>query len=84
MSRIFVEMLAPKDVGKFIVDGSRANFESVRDTLESKLEVLSPSEAEFILKEYSLNLQRQLEWTTEALQRMQKGKSIPLASKVSR
>jgi DNA-binding PadR family transcriptional regulator len=84
LSRIFVEMLPPKDVGKFVVDGSRANFESVRDTLESKLEALTPSEAEFILKEYSLNLQRQLEWTTEALQRMQKGKSITLASKVSR
>lgn len=84
MSRIFMEMLSPKDIGKFIVDGSRGNFESVRDTLESKLELIAPSEAEFILKEYSLNLQRQLDWSTETLQRFQKGKSIPVTTKVSR
>jgi DNA-binding PadR family transcriptional regulator len=82
--KIFVEMLSPKDVGKFFVDGSRANFETTRDTLETKLEALSSSEAEFILKEYSLNLQRQLEWTTETLQKFQKSRSVPMSPKLTR
>jgi DNA-binding PadR family transcriptional regulator len=84
LSRIFLEMISPKDVGKFIVDGSRANFESTREALESKLQLLNPSEAEFILKEYSLNLQRQLEWTAELLQSVQKSRAVANPPKLSR
>ncbi|MGI0091851.1 MAG: PadR family transcriptional regulator, partial [Nitrososphaerales archaeon] len=74
MRRIFIQMLDPKDLGKFFVDGTKLQFDISRETLESKLGGISASEAEFILKEYLLHLQRQLDWANEVLQRVKRDK----------
>ncbi len=78
LRRIFVEMLDPEDIGNFVINGSKMQFETGRELLESKLVALPPSEAEFILKEYALNLERQLEWTRSALSRIKRRKAVPL------
>src|SRR5256886_9722264 len=67
MRRIFIEMLEPEDVGKFLVDGSKTQFQIAQEALESKLENIDSSEARFILKEYALNLERQLDWANSTL-----------------
>jgi len=84
MRRIFVEMVDPKDIGSLFIDGTRIQFEVARETLESKLGSISPSETRFLLKEYALNLERQMEWCSALLgkleqqqQQEQKKREIP-------
>lgn len=82
LSRIFVDMLEPEDLAKYFVEGSRNQFEIARECLDSKLALISESEAEYILKEYSLNLQRQLDWSNDILQRTKKVQAVAkIASK---
>ena len=70
MRRIFIEMLEPQDVGKFLVDGSKTQFQIAQEALESKIGDLAPSDARFILKEYALNLERQLDWANSTLNKV--------------
>ena len=83
MSRIFVDMLEPEDLAKYFVEGTKNNFEVARECLDSKLALISESEAEFILREYSLNLQRQLDWSNDVLAKIKKSDSIQTAPKIA-
>jgi DNA-binding PadR family transcriptional regulator len=76
MTRIFMEMIDPKDLSRFFVDGTRNSFQASREVLESKLHKVPLNEAEFILKEYILNVQMQLEWANEALKRLPKEATV--------
>jgi len=78
MRRIFIEMLEPEDVGKFLVDGSKTQFQIAQEALESKLENIDSSEARFILKEYALNLERQLDWANSTLNKVGEEKLRPV------
>jgi len=79
MRRIFVQMLEPKDLSKFFVDGTKMHLEITREVMESKLDGVSFSEAEFILKEYSLNLERQLDWASTLLKKVQRSHAVATA-----
>jgi DNA-binding PadR family transcriptional regulator len=79
MNRIFMEMIDPKDLSRFFVDGTRSSFQISREVLETKLQKVPLHEAEFILKEYILNVQRQLEWANEALGRLPKEAAVPIS-----
>jgi len=83
LRRIFTEMLEPKDLGKYFVDGTRTQFDIARETLESKLSLVSPSEAEYILDEYALNLKRQRDWAMELLNKMKLTRELKIAPKIS-
>jgi DNA-binding PadR family transcriptional regulator len=76
MSRIFMEMIGPKDLSRFFVDGTRNSFQVSREVLGTKLQKVPLSEAEFILKEYILNLQMQLEWANDALKALPKEAAV--------
>jgi DNA-binding PadR family transcriptional regulator len=67
MRKIFIDMLEPKDLSKFFVEGAKMHFDATRDVVDSKISAIPSAEAEFILKEYALNLQRQLDWSNEVL-----------------
>ena len=69
MRRIFIEMLEPEDVGKFLVDGSKTQFQIAQEALESKMDRLNLSDVRFMLKEYALNLERQLDWANSTLRK---------------
>jgi len=71
-------MLEPEDVGKFLVDGSKTQFQIAQEALESKLENIDSSEARFILKEYALNLERQLDWANSTLNKVGEEKLRPV------
>lgn len=80
MSRIFVDMLEPADLAKYFVDGSKNQFDVARECLDSKLALISESETEYILKEYSLNLQHQLDWSNGILEQLKQKNAVrPLA-----
>jgi DNA-binding PadR family transcriptional regulator len=83
LSRIFVDMLEPADLAKYFVEGSRNQFEIARECLDSKLALISESEAEFILKEYSLNLQRQLDWSNDNLKRLKGERVVHAVPKIA-
>jgi DNA-binding PadR family transcriptional regulator len=70
MRRLFVNLIDVEDFEKFFINGSRLNFQVAQEMLESKIDKLSPSELEYALKEYALNLERQLAWTNEKLKQL--------------
>jgi DNA-binding PadR family transcriptional regulator len=70
MRKIFVEFFGPEQAEKFLVDGSKIQFEMWQEILESKQDQIPKSEVEYILKEYILLLERQLEWTNKKLKQL--------------
>jgi len=44
-------------------------FAFLRGILESKMDKVPRKEIQFMLKEYALNLERQLDWTKRALKK---------------
>ncbi|MGI0078879.1 MAG: PadR family transcriptional regulator [Nitrososphaerales archaeon] len=62
MRRIFMEFIKPDQLSKFLVDATRAQFEMWQEMFESKTKLVSESETDYILKEYSLILKRQSDW----------------------
>jgi DNA-binding PadR family transcriptional regulator len=79
MARIWTEMLPPDGLSRYCIDGSKMQFDITREVIESKIGAVSPSEAEFMFKEYALNLQRQLDWTSAMLQKLQKTEPISVS-----
>ena len=67
MRRIFMEFIKPDQLSKFLVDGTKVQFEMWQEIFESKTVHIAESEAEYILKEYSLMLERQSDWTSRKL-----------------
>lgn len=81
--RLFSEMLDPADIPKMFVDGSRRQFEVTRDMLESKLDKISATDLEFMMKEYSLNLHRQLDWSNEILNKIKRADPVKAEAKIA-
>lgn len=71
MRGIFVELMDPAHISTFLVEGSKSGFQMSRDIIESKMPELETGEAEFALKEYILNLERQLDWTKAKLRELE-------------
>lgn len=67
LSRIFMEIIEPADLPNMFIDGSRMQFEISREMLQSKMDRIAKTDLEYVLREYSLNLQRQLDWSNEIL-----------------
>lgn len=65
--RIFMELIEPEDAARFFVESSRTQLDGTRELVDSKLSVLPPSEVESLLKEYEINLERQIEWTRKRI-----------------
>lgn len=71
MRGIFCELIEPSHIPTFLIEGSKANFQVTQEIIDSKISKLNQSEAEFVLKEYALNLERQLNWTKVKLQEIE-------------
>ncbi len=80
MRRIFIELIDPVHAAEFLVNGSKVHFMTSQEIIDSKLGKLPSTEAEYVLKEYSLNLERQLDWTRAKLSQLDK-KSISAAAR---
>jgi DNA-binding PadR family transcriptional regulator len=62
LRRLFIELIDPENLATFFVDGSNRQFQMAQEMLESKQDKISPADLEYILKEYTLNLERQMNW----------------------
>ncbi len=80
---IFMELLDPQDASRFFAEGSRMQLEGSREIVESKFGSLLPSEIESLLREYELNLERQLNWTRNKIAEIGK-RTAPTPSSRSR
>lgn len=72
MRRIFIDLMDPSQLSGFLTEGSRRQIEMVQEIVDTKLLKLSQSDAEYTLKEYALNLERQLDWTKNRLAQLEK------------
>src|SRR2546426_12664465 len=64
LRRLFIELIDPENLATFFVDGSNRKFQMAQEMLESKQNEISPVDLEYILKEYALNLERQMNWAS--------------------
>lgn len=67
MRRLFLEWIQPEHLTRFLSEGTKSQFELTQEVVTSKMGSMSPKEREYILKEYALNLERQLEWANRML-----------------
>ena len=69
LRRLFIDLIDPENLATFFVDGSNRQFQMAQEMLESKQDKIPPSDLEYILKEYMLNLERQMNWANRMLSR---------------
>lgn len=72
---LIVELIDTEHLEKFLVEGSKSHFQFTREIFKTNMKDLAPRELEYILKEYILNLERQLDWARQMLETM--GDSVP-------
>jgi DNA-binding PadR family transcriptional regulator len=64
---LFIELIDPENMATFFVDGSNRQFQMAQEMLESKAEKITRTDLEYILKEYLLNLERQMNWANRMM-----------------
>ncbi|MDH2901687.1 MAG: PadR family transcriptional regulator [archaeon] len=79
MRRIFMDLMDPSQISEFLTQGSKLQFQLSQELIETKVSKLPQSDAEFTLKEYALNLERQLNWTNTKLSQFDKKTTAPTA-----
>jgi len=77
MRGIFVELMDAEELTKFFTDGMRMQSDLAQEILTSKMDKLSKSEVEYMLREYLLVLERQLYWANQILSEIRNPESKP-------
>lgn len=72
MRRLFFDMLDPAGMRSMFVEGSKKQFEMTKELFEARRDAISRGDLDFMLREYSLNLERQLDWTQSQLKSLSK------------
>ena len=79
MRKIFIEFLGPEQAEKFLVDGSKIQFQMWEDMFESVAAKLPREQISYMLREHVLLSERHLEWTHRKLQQL-KADPVPAVS----
>jgi len=69
MRSILIELIDPKNIPAMVAHMTAGQFAFLRGVLESKKEKIPRKEAKLMLKEYALNLEKQLDWTRRMLKK---------------
>ena len=69
MRSIIIELVDPKNIPAMFTHMTAGQLAFLRGILESKSDKISRKEIQFMLKEYALNLERQLDWTKRMLKK---------------
>ena len=77
MRSLIMDLLGPESCEAFLIDGSRKQFEFTRAFVETKMNEIKESEMEYLLREYALDLERQLGWTNQMLTGFSARPSVP-------
>jgi DNA-binding PadR family transcriptional regulator len=67
MRRLFIELIEPDQLARFLSDGTRGQFEIAQEIIKTKMKDIPEKELEYLLKEYILSLERQLDWVRSTL-----------------
>jgi len=78
MRSLFMELVDPEKTEAVILDGSRRQFEFMQDFVKSRMKNVPEADMEYVLREYGLNLERQLNWTNQTLSGMKVKAPKPL------
>jgi hypothetical protein len=70
MRGLISELIDAEHLEKFLIEGSKGHFQFTQDIFKTNMKSLPPMELEYILKEYTLNLERQLDWARRVLEDM--------------
>jgi DNA-binding PadR family transcriptional regulator len=79
MRRLFFDMLDPAGFSGMFVEGSRKQFEMTKELMDARRDSMSRNDMDFMLREYSLSLERQLDWTQAQLKDL---RAKPTSSKL--
>jgi DNA-binding PadR family transcriptional regulator len=77
---LIAELIDKEHLEVFLVEGSKNHFQFTQDIFRMNMKNLPPTEWEYILKEYILNLERQLDWARRVLEEMK----VPQARRVAK
>jgi hypothetical protein len=69
MRSIIIELVDPKSIPTIFTHMTAGQLAFLRGILESKKDKIPGREIQFMLKEYALNLERQLDWTNRMLKK---------------
>jgi DNA-binding PadR family transcriptional regulator len=67
MRRLFIELIEPDQLMRFLRDGTRGQFEMAQQIIRTKMKDIPQKDLEYLLKEYMLSLEQQLEWANQTL-----------------
>jgi DNA-binding PadR family transcriptional regulator len=67
MRRLFFDMLDPAGFSSMFVEGSKKQFEMTKELMDARRDSMSRNDMDYMLREYSVNLERQLDWTQTQL-----------------
>ena len=70
-------MLDPAGISNMFVEGSRKQFEMAKELLDARGDAMTRNDMDFMLREYSLNLERQLDWTQNQLRDLRAKPAAP-------
>ena len=70
MRKIIIDLIDPENIPTLFANYITGNLQFARELIESKGDAISPKEVKFMLKEYALNLERQLDWTNRMLKNL--------------
>ena len=69
MRSILIELVDPKNIPTMFIHMTAGQFAFLRGILESKKDRIPRREIQVMLKEYALNLEKQLDWTKRTLKK---------------
>jgi len=81
LRRLFIDLIDPENLATFFVDGSNRQFQMAQEMLESKQNKIPAADLEYILKEYKLNLERQMNWANRLLNKSRPKLAPPIRQK---
>jgi len=81
LRRLFIDLIDPENLATFFVDGSNRQFQMAQEMLESKQNKIPAADLEYILKEYMLNLERQMNWANRLLNKSRPKLASPIRQK---
>ena len=67
LRRIMIELIDPEDMATHFVDNSKQQFQLARELLERRSVNFPDKDTDYMLREYVLNLERQLVWAKEMI-----------------
>jgi DNA-binding PadR family transcriptional regulator len=74
---LFIDLIGPDEIAGFLVEGAKKQFDLARGILASNRSRISDKELNYILREYSLLLERQQEWASSLMSELVQRQHVP-------